>query len=399
MKIGTRRMLFVAIGLAVSAGAGLLLRSPPVPVEAGTVDTGPVRAIVAWTGKTRVRDRYQVAAPVSGRLERIALRAGDLVRGGEVVARIEGGAASPLDPRSRGELAAALEAARAAESEALAAVERADAAAAQAGRDAARAEALNREGGLAPQALEAAIAQARVRTEEKRMAEAALLRAKAEVEGAAAAIGEGRGTTATVIARSPVRGAVLRVLHESAGPVVAGTPLLELGDPSRIEVVLDLPTSDAVRVRPGDAAVATASAGDAPLRAVVRRVEPSAYTKVSPLGVEEQRVDVLLDPVGEGWGAVGDGFAVDVQVVVQDLPEVLRVPSSALFRDREGWALYAIENERARRRVVDVVERGEGVSAIRGGVQPGDSVIVHPGDEVKEGVRVLATGPTEAPRG
>ncbi len=220
------------------------------------------------------------------------------------------------------------------------------------------------------------------------MADAALQRARAEVGGAEAALGSGGGAASTVTVRSPIGGAVLRVLRESAGPVAAGMPLLELGDPSKLEVVLDLPTADAVQVHPGDAAVASASGGDATLRAVVRRVEPSAYTKVSPLGVEEQRVDVLLDPVGTGWGALGDGFAVDVQIVVQDLPQVLRVPPSALFRDRDGWALYAIEGDRVRRRVVEVLARGDGVTAIRGDVRPGDRVVVHPGDEVTEGVRV-----------
>jgi HlyD family secretion protein len=388
MTLRIRRLLLFTIGLGVAGGAALAMRTPPVPVEVAKAGHGPMSVVVAWTGKTRVRDRYQVAAPVSGQLMRIPLRAGDSVRAGDVVARITGAAASPLDPRSRAELAARLEAARAAETEARAAVQRADEAAGQARRDAARAEILSREGGLARQALDAAVAESRVRDEERRMADAALQRAKAEVGVAEAALGSGGGAASTVTVRSPIGGAVLRVLRESAGPVAAGMPLLELGDPSKLEVVLDLPTADAVQVHPGDAAVASASGGDATLRAVVRRVEPSAYTKVSPLGVEEQRVDVLLDPVGTGWGALGDGFAVDVQIVVQDLPQVLRVPPSALFRDRDGWALYAIEGDRVRRRVVEVLARGDGVTAIRGDVRPGDRVVVHPGDEVTEGVRV-----------
>ncbi len=143
-----------------------------------------------------------------------------------------------------------------------------------------------------------------------------------------------------------------------------------------------------MRVHPGDRAAASAWGGGAPLAAVVRRVEPSAYTKVSPLGVEEQRVDVLLDPVGEGWAALGDGFSVDVQIVVQELPQAVRVPSSALFRDRDGWALFTIVDGRARRRGVEVVARGGGTAAIREGVRPGDKVLLHPSDKVADGVRV-----------
>lgn len=220
------------------------------------------------------------------------------------------------------------------------------------------------------------------------MAEATLRGSKAEAAAAEAALGIGGRTEAAVEVRAPLDGAVLRVLRESAGPLPAGTPLMELGDPSSLEVVLDLPTADAVRVHRGDRAVASAWGGGTPLAAIVRRVEPSAYTKVSPLGVEEQRVDVLLDPVGEGWAALGDGFSVDMQIVVQELPDAIRVPASALFRDRDGWALYAVVDGRARRRRVDVAARGGGTAAVREGVHPGDKVLVHPGDEVADGVRV-----------
>jgi len=383
-----RRVLLAALALAAVAAAALALRPAPVPAEATRVDTGPVRVTVDWTGKTRVRDRYRVEAPVSGHLSRLALRAGDPVRAGDVVARIGGAAASPLDPRTRAELAARVESARAAEAEALAALERGKAAAAQAHADAARAESLARGGSLSAQALEAARVEARVREQDLRAAEAGAERAAAELRAARAALGAGAAQGPSVDVRAPVRGAVLRVLRESAGPVDAGTPLLELGDPSSLELVLDLPTADAVRLRPGQRATASGWGGGRTLEAVVRRVEPSGYTKVSPLGVEEQRVDVVLDPVGEGWDALGDGFAVDVQVLVDDLPEAVRVPSSALFRAGDAWAVYAVEDGRARRREVEVAARGGGAAAIARGVRPGEQVLVHPGDAVKDGVRV-----------
>lgn len=388
MTARTRRLTLAAAGLVAALAVAVALRPRGVPAEAAAVDSGPVRVTVDWTGKTRVRDRYQVAAPVSGQLLRVEVHAGDRVVAGAVVARVAGAAASPLDPRSRAELAARLDAARAAAAGAVAAEGRAEAAAAQARRDAERAEVLGREGSLSAQALESARAEARVREEERRMAASAERRARAEVAAAEAALGLGRRAGGTVEVRAPVDGAVLRVLRESAGPVAAGAPIVELGDPTDLEVVLDLPTADAVRVHPGDRAVASGWGGGQGLAAVVRRVEPSAYTKISPLGVEEQRVDVLLDPVGDGWSALGDGFSVDVQVVVEELREAVRVPTSALFRYGDGWALYAIEGGRARRRGVEVAARGGTTAAIRQGVRPGDRVVVHPGDEVADGVRV-----------
>jgi HlyD family secretion protein len=388
MTVTAKRLLLATAGVAVAGAAALALRPAGVPVEAVAADSGPVRVTVDWTGKTRVRDRFRVSAPVSGQLQRLELRAGDRVHAGQVLARIGGAAASPLDPRSRAELEARLHAARAAQTEAVAALRRAEAAAVLARREADRAESLRQAGSLSTQEFEATAAGARVRDEEQRMASAVVRRAEAEAAAAEAALGAGARAGGTVEVRSPVEGAVLRVIHESAGPVVGGTPLLELGDPADLEVVLDLPTADAVRVSPGDRAIASAWGGGAPLAAVVRRVEPSAYTKISPLGVEEQRVDVVVDPAGPGWTALGDGFSVDVQVVVQELPEAVRVPASALFRHGDGWALYAVVGGRARRRGVEVAARGDGAAAIREGVRPGEVVLVHPSDEVVDGVRV-----------
>jgi HlyD family secretion protein len=243
---------------------------------------------------------------------------------------------------------------------------------------------------LSAQALEAANAEATVRDEEARMSAASVQRAAADVAAARASLQGGGGSDTEVAVRAPADGTVLRVARESGGPVAAGAPLLEVGDPSRLEVVLDLPTPDAARVRAGQAATLTGWGGSEPLQAVVRRVEPSGYTKVSPLGVEEQRVDVLLDPVGPGWSALGDGYTVDAQVVVAQVDDAVRVPASALFRSGDGWALYAVEDGRARRRRVEVAARGGGAAAVQGGVHPGDRVLVHPGDEVEDGVRVSA---------
>lgn len=390
MALTPRKLLLPGLGIAAGVAAALALRPAPVPAEVAAVDAGPVQVTVDWTGRTRVRERYLVAAPVAGELRRQSLRAGDRVEAGQVVARIAGAEATPLDPRTRAEARARLEVALAAETEGGAALQRARAAAEQARAEAGRAEALFRDGGLSEQAWEAVRAEARVREEERRMAEAASRRAGAEVGAVRALLGGSGAPGALLEVRAPVAGAVLRVPRESAGPVAAGTPLLELGDPARLEVVLDLPTADAVRIRPGQRALVAGWGGSAPLEARVRRVEPSAYTKVSPLGVEEQRVDVLLDPAGPGWEALSDGFSVDARVVVEELPEAVRVPSSALFRVGDGWALYALEQGRARVRDVEVAARGDGSAAIRHGVRPGDRVVVHPGEDVRDGVRVSA---------
>jgi len=191
-----------------------------------------------------------------------------------------------------------------------------------------------------------------------------------------------------VLVRAPEAGVVLRILRESGGPVAAGAPLVEIGDTSRIEVVVDLPSADAVRTSRGAAALVTGWGGAGPLQAVVGRVEPSAYTKVSPLGVEEQRVDLVLEPRGAGWGALGDGYAVDAAITVRELGDAVRVPASALFRRGDGWAVFAVEDGRARSRPVEVDGLSGGAAAIARGLAPGDAVVLHPGDRVAEGVRL-----------
>ena len=292
-----------------------------------------------------------MAAPVAGELLRVTVHPGDLVRAGQVVARVAAPAAPPLDPRTRGEAAARLAAAQGAEAEAGAALARARVAAAQAERDLARVREVapaglagggrgGGGGGGGPGPRRGGAGWPRP----------ALRRASAEVAAARAALEAGGPGGGTVEVRAPGGGTVLRVPRESGGPVAAGTPLLEVGDLAALEVVVELPTADAVRVRPGQAARLTGWGGSGALEARVRLVEPGAFTKVSPLGVEEQRVKVLLDPRGPGWEALGDGYAADVAVVVREHADAVRVPSSALFRAAGGEALFLVEGGRARLR-------------------------------------------------
>lgn len=382
----------VAAVAAVLLVAWLALREPPVAVETALADSGPLLETVEGTGKVRVRERFEVAAPVTGALLRIETHAGDTVKANQVVARVAPPGASPLDPRTRSELEARLTAALGAALEARAARDRARVAAEQANRALERARTVARGGALAEAGLDEAETQARGRAEERRMADGALQRAGAEAAAIRAALGPGGGGGGgtTVAVHAPVGGTVLRVLHESGGPVAAGAPLLEVGDLAGLELVVDLPSADAVRVRAGQAAVVTGWGGTGELRAVVRRVEPGAFTKVTPLGVEEQRVNVLLDPAGPGWGALGDGYAADVAVVVREHQGAVRVPSSALFRAGGAEALFVVSGGRARVTPVEVLGRAGGLAALGSGVEPGARVVIHPGDRVRDGVRVAA---------
>jgi HlyD family secretion protein len=383
-----RRLVIAAIVLLVAVLAALALRPAPVEVETAVADRGPLAEAVEGIGHTRVRERFDVTAPVAGELLRVTVHPGDAVMAGQVVARVAPPASPPLDARTRSEATARLAAAQGAEAEATAALARARVAAGQGERDLDRARELARQGSTASADAEAAEAAARVRAEEARMAGAALLRAGAEVAAARAALQTGGPGGRTVEVRAPARGMVLRVPRESGGPVAAGTPLVEVGDVAALEVVVDLPTADAVRVRPGQAARLTGWGGSAVLEARVRLVEPGAFTKVSPLGVEEQRVNVLLDPRGPGWDALGDGYAADVAVVVREHADAVRVPSSALFSAAGGDALFLVDGGRARLVRVEVAGRAAGLAALARGLEPGARVVVHPGDQVADGVRV-----------
>jgi len=386
-----RRIVIVAIAVALLVGVIWALRPAPVVVEAVPARRAPLRVTVEGPGRTRVRERFVVAAPASGHLGRITLAAGDAVRTGEVVARIAAGTPVPLDARTRAELRGRLAAARAAEAQARAALERARHAADLATTQRDRTRALARGGSLAPRDLDQAEAAAEERGHELQMAESAARQARADVVAGAAALGEGRGPGGgPVQVRAPASGRVLRVLQESESPVAAGTPLLEIGDPARLEVRVDLLSTEAVRVQPGAAVEITHWGGELALRGRVRYVEPSAFTKISALGIEEQRVYVLVDPLGEGWQALGDGFAVEALISISERDDVAQIPAAALFRHDTGWATFVAEGGRARLRAVRTGMAGVDAVEITNGVSPGQLVIVHPSDKLADGTRLVA---------
>jgi HlyD family secretion protein len=369
MRWSRRRIAAIAAALALVIG-WWLFRAPAVEVESASVERGSLRVTVDEEGETRVRNRFVVASPTPGRLLRIDLDEGDVVERGAIVARVE---PAPLDPRD--------------EQTAEARLAQAEAALAQADRDLRRSEALRKAGARSTEEVEQARLRRTSAEQELRAAKAALLARRAPMPGAEPSLDGCRGEEPCVGIRAPVDGSVLRVLQESERIVNAGTPLLELGDPHDIELVVDVLSADAVRIEKGDEILVDDWGGDAPLKAKVRRVEPSGFTKISALGVEEQRVNVIGDFV-DPPATLGDGFRIEARVVVWEGKDVLKVPGSALFRRADTWNAFVIQRGRARLRPVTIGHRSSFEVEVLSGLEAGDAVVLHPSDRVDDGVRV-----------
>lgn len=387
MLRGLKTVIYAACALAVVAGIGVLLLPDPVPVETAEVNVGLLEVTIDEDGETRAHDRFVVSAPVSGRVSRIELDEGDSVAQGQVIAELW---PLPLSAREREEQLARIAAAEALAQEANERVRRAQAEYEQALRDRERMERLSIAGLVSKQDAE----QARVaETAKAKELEAVRFRersAEAEVRAARAAllaIDDTRSGSARVSVRSPVEGKVLRIHEKSERIVGAGAALITIGDPARLEVVVDLLSTDAVKVRPGMPVLLEGWGGDTALRAVVRVVEPYAFTKVSALGVEEQRVNVIADFI-DPPGPLGDGYRVEARIVIWSAEGVLKVPVSALFRHGDSWAVFAVDEGRARRRMVEIGHRGSLEAEVVAGVAEGDVVIRHPSNELEDGSRV-----------
>jgi HlyD family secretion protein len=395
----TRRRWYLWGGLAAAGAVVLLLalRKAPVEVDVAGVTRGRLAVTLDEEGETRVRERYVVSAPVAGRLRRIELEPGDPVQARKtVVATFVPGDPALLDLRARGEVDARVGAARAAEQRTRAESDRARAQLALARSEHTRVRRLA-EGGVASQAdldrvkqnldsaqstLSAAERAAAGALQELRAAQARAL----EVES-----GESRGgRLENLTLRSPIDGVVLRRLRESEAVVPAGEPLLEVGDPAKLEIVADYLSADAVQMKPGMPVDIERWGGEKALTGRVRRVEPGGFLKISALGVEEQRVNVIIDfeDPRAAWAALGDGYRVEVRVVTWQGNDVVKVPGSALFRQGNGWAVFRVRDRRAELESVGVGHRGELEAEIRAGLSPGDKVIVHPQEDLKPGAKV-----------
>jgi HlyD family secretion protein len=394
-----RRRLLLAAGLAAAlAILFVLFRADPVPVSVATAERAPLLVTVDEEGATRVRDRFAITAPTAGRLLRSELDAGDAVEADALVARIE---PLPLDPREHAGASARLEAAEATLRAARAQVALTKASLEQARRSTARAEQLRQAGTLSAEAYEQAQLEKTRREQEHVAARFAADAAQHDVEVASAALlaaqdqsqatarGGPRSGDARIDVRSPVAGRVLRVLEESERIVAAGTPLLEIGDPSSLELVIDVLSTDAVRIPAGARVLVEDWGGEGTLLARVRLVEPSGFTKISALGVEEQRVNVIAD-LDAPNAALGDGYRFEARIVVWEGEDVLQIPASALFRHAGVWSVFVVERSRARRREVSVGRRGGFAAEIREGLEPGEVVVLYPSDRLADGVRVRA---------
>ena len=360
-------------------------------VDVATVDRGTLQVTLDEEGETRVRQRFVISAPVSGRLQRIEIEPGDqVIRGRTLLARLTPADAPLIDPRTRGELQAAVEAARAAIGGAQAERERAAAALARARTTLERRQELAKGGAVAQDDVEAAQTTVRTSEEAMRAAEFMVRRAEYELQLAQARLQAPASGGRTVDVIAPVDGVVLRRLRESESVVPPGEPLLEIGDPTQIEIVADLLSTDAVRVPEGAAAIIEEWGGPQPLKGRVRRVEPSGFMKVSALGVEEQRVNVVIDVVDapEMAKRLGDGFRVEIRVVIWEQADVVKVPVGTLFRRGEQWAVFVIENGMARQQAVQLGERNDVEAQITNGLSPGQTLVLHPPDTLTEGTKV-----------
>jgi HlyD family secretion protein len=393
----------VLVGVGLAALVVWALWPKPLPVDVTEVTAGPMQVTVDEEGKTRIKEHYVVSAPLGGRVRRIALKAGDAVEAGKtLLAVIDPCDPAFLDARARATAQARLKAAETAREQAGPALERARANLTFAEGEQQRMKGLP-PGGASKKEIQEADLLLRNRTEEVKSAQFAAKIADFELEQAKSALlqfapetSPGDGPQRLEI-ESPIDGRVLKVETESAQVVTPGTPLLALGDPRDLEVVVEVLSSDGVVIREA-AKKGTVTAllehwgGDGPLHAHVRRVETAGRTKISALGVEEQRVNVLLDfddPL-EKWEALGDLFRVEARIVVWQREQVVKVPGSALVRQGEAVSVYRVEDGVARLRPVQVGRANAVETEVLGGLNEGDKVVAHPGDKVSDGVAVTA---------
>jgi len=394
-----RRLMQLAAALLV---AGLLAYSfwpRPVEVDVARAVRGPLRVTVDEDGRTRIKERYLVSAPLAGRLQRITLRPGDRVSAGRTpLAVIEPGDPALLDDRARAEAEARVKASEATRKQAVPKLERARVSHDLAVKELQRVRRMVVGRETTAQDVESAEHKERMSQEEVKTAQFALQIADFELDQARAALTRTRPTSSGDMDSwrfeilAPVGGRLLRVFQESSAVVTPGQRLLEVGDPTDLEVEVDVLSSDAVKIAPGARAFLEHWGGDRPLLAQVRLVEPSGFMKVSALGVEEQRVNVILDFVNPPpeRARLGDAYRVESRIVIWSADDVLKVPAGALFRQGEDWAVFTVENGRAQLTRVQVGRSNSLETEILSGLEAGATVILHPGDKIQPGGRVVS---------
>lgn len=398
MASGLRgNLLYIVSAVLLGGLLAVTLWPQPLTVDLAPLRVAPMQVTIDGEGKIRVREAYRVSAPVAGQLHRITLHAGDTVRAGDtVLARIAPNAPAFLNNRSRRALEATIKTAEAARLLAKADWNRALAEKDFTDSEMHRAAQLAARGTISKSALEKAERESRTKAAFVASAEAAYRMRVFEMESARAALIEpgtkGSASPACcVTVRAPINATVLRVFHEDAGVITSGTELMEIGDPKNQEILVDLLSEDAVRIRPGMAAVIDEWGGDGTLSGTVRRVEPYGYTKVSALGVEEQRVNVLIDLTApsEASARLGHGFRIKAHIVTWSRDTVLQVPVGALFRDGDAWVVYREQAGRAVRTPIEIGQRNTDAAQILGGLTRHDRVVLHPGNRLQDGIRII----------
>jgi HlyD family secretion protein len=389
------RLGITLLALAVAGGLAFGFFPRAVPVDAASVTRGPLVVTVEEEGKTRVMERYMVSAPMAGYARRIDLHVGDPVRAGQVLAVIEPARSDALDPRSRAQAAAQVKAA-----EATVAVARQTGRAAAAEADLAhqeleRTSSLRKSNFISEQALDRARSEVSRTRAAKLASDHAVSVARFELDMARAALAQtsrlqAGGLVETLPVKAPVDARVLKIVRESEGTVQAGQPLLEVGNPETLEAEVEVLSTQAVKITPGSKVLFDRWGGDTTLRGAVRVVEPTGFTKVSALGVEEQRVRVIVDFTSprEEWRQLGDGYRVEARFVVWEGRDVLQIPASALFRHNSGWAVFVVEGGRAKLRLVEIGQRAGLVAQVVSGLTAGEKLVNHPDEKITNGTRV-----------
>lgn len=364
----------------------------PVLIEAVTVQRAPLTVTIEEEGRTRVIDRYVISAPVDGVTCRLQWKVGDKIEKGQLLLTISPMASQVLDPRSRATAQARVAAANSALQSARQQAEAAKATAQYHDSELARLRPLAEQGVISKTVFDKAFTDALAAQATLRSANHAIEVAKYDLEAAQTALKYYAGTQPSerVPVLSPITGSILKVVRECEAPVRTGDPLLEVGDTRYLEVEVDVLSSDAVKITPGMKVLFDRWGGDKPLHGAVRTIEPAGFTKISALGVEEQRVLIIADFTSppELWQRLGDGYRVEAQFILWQEQNVLQVPASSLFRYQDGWAVFTVLDQRAQRRLVKVGQRNGLRAQVLDGLQEGDVIINHPSDDVEDGKRV-----------
>jgi HlyD family secretion protein len=393
----TKRIVLTAFLAAIAAAFVYVLLPDPIPVDVGRVDRGPMLVSVDEEGETRIKDIYTVSAPLAGRLLRLPVEVGDIVvRDRTPVASILPVSPSFLDQRTRSELSAAAAATEATVGLAEAERARTQAELRFAESSLERAEKLAKSATISQTALEKAVLDYDTARAALKQSEANLELRRHELESARArliepdALPDYDQPSCCIVLYAPVDGRVLKMIQESEAVIAAGTPIVEIGDPTNLEIVVDLLSSDAVRIKTG-AAARVEGWGGPPLKAKVRRIDPAGFTKVSALGIEEQRVTTVLDLLdpAEQWRALGHDFGVFLRIEEWADDAVLRVSLSALFRVGGDWAVFRISEGRAALTIVELGHRNDEYAEVLGGLDEGEPIILYPSDQVSDSVAVV----------